>query len=165
VGQLNLPLTTTAASGTKYRLRHATFHVRRQDAVFEDAAGSGPGNGDTVVSSETDLNAPTISLSLEEGFYSVELQPGWSFEKLGQDGSQSIEVTLLSGATQWVWVARQSTSWAQYDFGIGGREIWLNGQVNISINVQERPGGDAGAAGAPEVGPSVEAGAGGALSY
>jgi hypothetical protein len=78
-------------------------------------------------------------------------------EKTTSSGAQPVEATLLSGGYQWVYVSRQSTSWAEFSFGIGGREYWLNGKLNIAIDVQEAAGaggegGGGGAAGAPEGG-------------
>ena len=61
--------------------------------------------------------------------------------------AEPVEATLLSGEYQWVYVSRQSSSWAEFSFGIGSREIWLNGQLNIGIDVQETPGGAGGSAG------------------
>jgi len=157
LGQMNLPLTTQGASGASYRLRNATFVVQQQYYYYEDVgeagAGGAPGTPGTItVSSETDPNAHNISLSLEEGYYYVQLRPGWSMEKISPAGTQTVEATLLSGTTQWVYVSRQSTSWAEYSFGIGGREIWLNGKLNIGIDVQETPFGEGGAGGVGGVG-------------
>jgi hypothetical protein len=144
LGQMSLPLTTQGASGVTYRLRDATFVVQNPYYDYEyGAAGAGgtSGNpGTVVVSSETNPNASNITLSLEEGYYTVSLQPGWRMEKVGPSGAQTVEATLLSGSNQWVYVSRQSTSWAQFSFGIGGREIWLNGKLNIAIDVQEAAG-------------------------
>ena len=148
LGQLNLPLTTQGASGLKYRLRNATFTVQREPGYYYGGAGyagaigggSDGSSSTTTVSSETDPDARSISLSLEEGSYYVQLQPGWSFEKDGADGPEIVEATLLSQPTQWLWVYRQSSTWAEFNFGIGGKELWLNGKVNIEINVQETPG-------------------------
>lgn len=156
-GEIGLPLTTQGASGVIYRLRNATFVIQSQYYDYESseagAAGASTNPGRVVVSSETDPNARNISVSLEEGYYLVSLQSGWYLEKVTASGAQPIEATLLSGANQWVWVSRQSTSWAEYSFGVGSREIWLNGKLNIGIDVQE-------SAGAPNVG---WGGAGGAV--
>jgi len=152
VGQMSLPLTTQGASGATYRLRNATFVVQSQYYGYDPGwagAGNSPGYpGSITVSSETDPNARNISLSLEEGAYYVQLLPGWSMEKSDGSATQTVEATLLSGISQWVYVSRQSTSWAEYSFGIGGRELWLNGKLNIGIDVQETPPGEGGAAGA-----------------
>jgi len=155
-GQMELPLTTQGASGVKYRLRDATFTVQSQ-YYYYGSAGSGSGGAGgypapVIVSSETDPDATNISLSLEEGYYYVNLSPGWHLEKVTPAGTEAVEATLLSGETQWVYISRQSSSWAEYSFGIGGREIWLNGQLNIGIDVQETPGGEGGAGGYAGVG-------------
>jgi hypothetical protein len=50
-----------------------------------------------------------------------------------------VEATLLSGQTQYVWVSRRSTSFAEFQFGLGGREIWLNGDLNIGVVLYEDP--------------------------
>jgi hypothetical protein len=154
LGEMALPLTAQGASGLSYRLRDATFVVQSQ--YYGGSAGHGGSAGPSVivVSSETDPNAKNITLSLEEGYYNVSLQPGWRMEKFtaypGQpEKAETVEATLLSGSSQWVWVSRQSTSWAEFSFGIGGREVWLNGKLNIGIDVQE---GAAGAGGAPDIG-------------
>ena len=153
VGQMNLPLTTQGSSGTTYRLRNAKFVIQPQ-YYYYDAAGAG-GTPETItVSSETDPNAKNISVSLPEGYYYVQLAAGWSLEKATATGAQTVEATLLSGTTQWVYVSRQSTSWAEYSFGIGGKEIWLNGKLNIAIDVQEVTG----SAGAGGQGPIEEVG-------
>lgn len=47
------------------------------------------------------------------------------------------EVQLLSGETQWVWVSPHSTSWVNYQFGIGDRTVWFNGKLNVEIQVYE----------------------------
>jgi hypothetical protein len=158
LGQMNLPLTTQGASGVTYRLRDATFVVQNPYYDYEygsaGAGGTSGTPGTVVVSSETNPNAANISLSLEESYYIVQLRPGWRMEKITSSGPQTVEATLLSGSSQWVYVSRQSTSWAEFSFGIGGREFWLNGRLNIAINVQEAAGAG-GAVGAGGDGPGV----------
>jgi len=145
LGEITLPLTTQGASGVTYRLRNASFIVQNQYEYYDYGYAAGAGGtsntpGTIIVSSETDPNAQNISLSLEEGYYNVRLVPGWHMEKVSSSGAQTVEATLLSGASQWVYVSRQSTRWAEFTFGIGGREIWLNGKLNITIDVQESAG-------------------------
>lgn len=167
MGQLALPLVTQGASGVTYRLRDATFAISHYGyfdggpvgtAGASTTGGSGSGGtgggGDVIlVSSEDDPDATSISLSLEEGQYYVQLLPGWRFEKEGPTGTEQVVATLLSGETQWVWVSRQSTSFAEFQFGLGDRELWLNGQLNIGVVLYEDPseiggtGGFAGGAG------------------
>lgn len=140
-GQLALPLVTQGASGVTYRLRDATFTISSLGIGGGGGLGSGGGSGSPVitVSSETDPNAATISVSVEEGPYYVELLPGWHFEKLTPAGAVPVEATLLYGQTQYVYVARRSTSFAEFQFGLGGREIWLNGDLNIGVVLHEDP--------------------------
>lgn len=165
LGQMTLPLTTQGASGLTYRLRDATFVVQNQSSAYDHDSGGAAGSSGTpgtvvvVVSSETNPDAATISLSLEEGNYNVRLLPGWRMERVKVNQVQTVEATLLSGSSQWVWVSRQATSWAEYSFGIGGSEVWFNGKLNIAINVQEVPGagGEGGVGGAS----GFPAGAGG----
>jgi hypothetical protein len=162
IGELALPLVTHGASGTLYRLRDATFAIHHYGyAGYGGSSVGGGGGGDEVVtvSSETDPDSETISVSLEEGQYYVELLPGWHFEKQTPEGSVAVEATLLYGETQWVYVSRRSTSFAEFQFGLGDREVWLNGDLNIGVVLYEDPseigyggsggfGGTAGAAGA-----------------
>lgn len=141
VGQLALPLVTQGASGVVYRLRDATFTIR--GFSYPGWAGSGVGGGSgavpITVSSETDPDAQNISVSVEEGQYYVELAPGWHFEKVTATGAVPVEATLLYGETQYVYVSRRSTSFAEFQFGLGGREIWLNGDLNIGVVLYEDP--------------------------
>jgi hypothetical protein len=143
IGQLGLPLVTQGASGVMYRLRDATFNIHHYGYGGYGGSVSGGGSGEvgevTTVSSESDPDAATISVSLEEGQYFVELLPGWHFEKQTSSGYEAVEATLLSGQTQWVWVSRRSTSFAEFEFGLGGREIWLNGELNIGVVLHEDP--------------------------
>lgn len=144
LGQLALPLVTQGASGVTYRLRDATFVIHTgyyyDYPMMPGTAGTGAGGGEVItVSSEDDPSSATISLSLEEGQYYIELLPGWHFEKDAPGGAVEVEATLLSGETQWVWVSRQSTSFAEYRFGLGERELWLNGQLNIGVVLHEDP--------------------------
>jgi hypothetical protein len=156
-GQMALPLTTQGASGVTYRLRDATFVIQPEFYYYTGSAGNGSGGngsagvggnpGTVIVSSETDPDATNISVSLEEGYYYVNLTPGWHLEKVTSAGAEPVEATLLSGEYQWVYVSRQSSSFAEFSFGIGNRAVWLNGQLNIGIDVQETPGGSGGAGG------------------
>lgn len=139
-GQLALPLTTQGASGVTYRLRDATFVINGWNyGVGGSGMGGGGSTTSVVVNSETDPDAATISVSLEEGQYLVELQPGWHFEKITAEGAEDVEATLLSPNPQWVWVTRQWTSFAEFQFGLGDREIWLNGDLNIGVVLYEDP--------------------------
>jgi hypothetical protein len=153
LGAIALPLGTYGPSGTRYRLRDATFLIYDlygdSDNGYGGEGGSGSGPNPIIVSSETDLDADSINVSVEQGYYYVSLEPGWRMEKSDDDGTYSnVEAQLLSSSYQWVYVAPHSTSWAEYNFGIGGREVWFNGKLNIGINVYEDPDDYYGGAGA-----------------
>jgi hypothetical protein len=140
-GTLSLPLGAYASSGTRYRLRNATFVIRDPyDSGSYGGQGGGSGSESIVVSSEDDLGADSIRLNVEQGSYRVTLQSGWHMEKREADGSYTrVEAQLLSSSSPWVYVYPRSTSWAEFSFGIGDREVWFNGNLNIDINVYEDP--------------------------
>jgi hypothetical protein len=158
-GTLRLPLTTEGASGTKYRLREATFQVSSSYYYYDyesAAAGAGGSGPQTItVSSEDDPDAASIALSLERGSYYVRLLPGWHMEKLEDGVASEVEANLLSEATQYLYVSPHSTTWVEYQFGLGDRALWFNGQVNIGVRVYENPnelyggGGEGNAGGFP----------------
>jgi hypothetical protein len=157
-GTLQLPLVTEGASGTKYRLRNATFEVINYTYYYypyDNAGGAGgeggSGAGRVTVSSEDDPDATSIALSVERGDYYVRLLPGWHMEKIDAGGASEVEATLLSSDTQWVYVNPHSSSWVEYEFGLGGRQLWFNGQLNIEIRVHEDPSELYGLAGQPSV--------------
>lgn len=150
-GQLNLALETQGPSGVTYHLRHASFRIQREANYYEETAGNGPDAVDTIVSSDSDPNASTVTVSVEEGIYLLQLLPGWSFEKQGPNEAEPVEATLLSAASQTIYVRARSSTWAAYDFGIGNREFWLNGKLNIGIYVEEPS--EAGAGGQSAVAP------------
>lgn len=147
VGSISLPLAADAASGARYRLRDATFEISNGYYYYEDentsamAVGGGYGTVVTVSSEDEDPDASSILVDLEQGSYGVRLLPGWHFEKVegGTVTDPNVEATLLSSQNVYVYVSPHSTSWAQYAFGIGSSELWLNGKVNLNIDVYEDP--------------------------
>jgi hypothetical protein len=139
-GTLRVPLSTQGPSGTTYRLRDATFEIRPEYYYYSNAGGEGGSASEVnTVSSETDPEASAISVSLERGYYYVQLRPGWRMEKVEDGVATDVEATLLSSSTQWVYVASHSTSWLEYQFGIGDRALWFNGNLNLQIQVYEKP--------------------------
>lgn len=140
-GTLTVPLTTVGASGTEYRLRNATFEIRGGYFYYDDSSGSGGASGgeSITVSSEDYLDASSIAVDLERGYYYVTLQPGWHLEKLEGGESTPVEATLLSSANQYAYVNAHSTSWVEYQFGLGDRTLWFNGKLNINVQVYEKP--------------------------
>jgi hypothetical protein len=152
VGTLNLPLSTRGPSGTEYRLRDATFQIS-SSYYYDDYGSGGDGSSGTItVSSEDDPSASSITVSLERGYYDVRLLPGWRMEKIEDGEATNVVSTLLSSATQWVYVYQRSSSWVSYEFGLGDRSLWFNGDLNIGVQVYENPeqyyGGEGGYGGA-----------------
>jgi hypothetical protein len=152
MGTLSVPLSTHGPSGTEYRLRDAVFEIRSEYDYYDDSASGGLDSGGSsyTLSSEDDLSASSLSISVERGYYYIRLLPGWHMEKLENGSGTAVEANLLSPATQWVFVSPRSTSWVEYQFGIGDRALWFNGNLNIDLQVYEDPsqyygGGDAGA--------------------
>jgi hypothetical protein len=147
LGTLALPLAAHGPSGAKYRLRDATFTIYNEYYYYYPPYPGGPGGfgggigGGSVitVSSEDDPDAESITVDLEQGYYYVTLQPGWRMEQVVDGEAVEVEATLLSSETQFVWVSPRSTSWVEFQFGIGERSIWLNGDLNINIRIHENP--------------------------
>ena len=147
IGSITLPLAADAQSGAHYRLRNATFEIWGSYYWYDGAGGSastgtsGGGFGSlvTVNSEDEDPDASSIVVDLEQGPYNVALLPGWNFEKVEGATVTNVEATLLSSETVYVYVSPHSTTWAQYQFGIGDSDLWLNGKLNLNINVYEDP--------------------------
>lgn len=169
MGELALSLSSRGASDIEYRLRDAVFEIRRE-GYYDDYNEAGAGTSPEVitVSSEDDPEATSIRVSVERGYHYVTLLPGWHLEKIDGGGPVVVEAQLLSSATQWVYVQPHSSSWVEYQFGLGDREVWFNGDLNIGIHVYEDPselyggeggaGGDGGIGGGTSVGGSPGAG-------
>jgi hypothetical protein len=164
-GTLSVPLVTQGPSGATYRLRDAVFEIRSEYYYYDDVPSAEGGAGGTsssviTLSSETNPDASSLSVSLERGYYYVSLKPGWRMEKVEGGSATNVEATLLTSATQWAYVAAHSTRWLEYQFGLGDRALWFNGKLNVSIGVYEKPSDLYGESGAPSVaGAGGEAGA------
>ena len=141
LGTLSLPLSTHGPSGIEYRLRDATFQISSNYYYYDEYGAGGYGSvGNTyTVSSEDDPSASSINVSVERGRYNVRLLPGWRMEKLEDGEATEVEATLLSDPTQWVYVNPHSSSWVSYQFGIGERSLWFNGDLPIDVQVYEDP--------------------------
>ncbi|WP_433933841.1 hypothetical protein AB3662_05380 [Sorangium cellulosum] len=159
LGSLSLPLAAQAPSGVSYRLRNATFQIQSDYYWYDGVTvGSSSGVGGsaggttssstgyfpggtslTINSEDEDPDASSILVDLEQGSYYVQLLPGWHLEKVEGGTATAVDATLLSSQMIYVYVSPHSTTWAQYQFGIGDRALWLNGKLNININVYEDP--------------------------
>lgn len=161
LGSLSLPLEAQAPSGVSYRLRNATFQIQSDyywydgvtvgsssgssgvggspGSTTSSSTGYFPGTLLTINSEDEDPEASSILVDLEQGSYYVQLLPGWHLEKVEGGTATVVDATLLSSQVIYVYVSPRSTTWAQYQFGIGDRALWLNGKLNLGIEVYEDP--------------------------
>jgi hypothetical protein len=143
LGNLGMSLRTFGSDGSTFRLRNAEFEVTSENYYWDyygTSVDGGAGPATQVASSEDDLNASSINLSLEQGYYYVNLRPGWHMEKVAADGTATtVDAQLLNGNFQYLYVYPHGTSWVGYNFGIGSRSLWFNGEAQISITVYENP--------------------------
>ncbi|WP_437929087.1 hypothetical protein WMF37_07390 [Sorangium sp. So ce291] len=187
LGSISLPLAADAPSGARYQLRNATFQIwsdyygygatgagggggfsstsatATANGVTTTTTSGGDGGGNTfltISSEDEDPDARSITVDLERGLYNVRLLPGWHLEKIEDGTATPVEASLLSSQSITVYVWQQSTTWASYQFGIGDRALWLNGKLNIGIDVYEDPDDYYGGAGGYE-GVTTSVGVGG----
>lgn len=153
VGTLELSLAAHGPSGTEYRLRDASFEISPYTYGYPTEGGA-EAREPLTVSSEDNPNATSISVNVEEGYYGVQLKPGWRLEKLDGGSATDVLATLLSSDTQQVYVYRRSSTNVAYEFGLGDRSIWFNGKLNIGIRVQEPDDGSGGSPNDPDSGVS-----------
>lgn len=182
-----MPPTTSIETGTATGTSIETGTATGTSIVTGTATGTSIGTSPAavVVNSEDQPDAESITVDLEQGQYLARLLPGWTMEKTVDGTTEPVEAQLLNGNTQWFWVSPHATSWLSYQFGIGNRALWFNGDVNINIQVFESPdqyyGGVGGATGvypgtggattvipgsggAPSTSPGTWVGAGGVMS-
>jgi outer membrane murein-binding lipoprotein Lpp len=139
LGELAMSLRATGSDGTTFRLRNAQFEIYGY-YYYDNNDGGVSAPRSYTANSEDHLDDSSISLSVEQGSYSVSLQNGWYMERLGSDGSaERVEAQLLSSSYQYLYVSPRNTSWVAFNFGIGGRKLWFNGEAQIAIGVYEDP--------------------------
>jgi hypothetical protein len=115
---IQLNLSTTAPSGTEYRLGPATFEIDPE---------SGPGAAILV---EADGAAPLLHIPLEPDYYRVTLQPGWALSRITGATTTPVAATLTSPAEQIVKVYPFESMPVRYSFHLGESGIDLGIQVD-----------------------------------
>ena len=138
VGSLELSLTTSDSQGRQYRLRNAEFSVSN---YYYYPYGDGGAGFHTVVSTETEPDAPSINLRLVPGQYYVSLSGSWYIERLTPNGPERVEKTvLLSEAYQYAYIYHQGVSSVAFRFGVDGDLVdFRHGDLTIDVQI-ELPG-------------------------
>jgi hypothetical protein len=132
-GQLSLPLVAYGPSGVQYRLS-ADFHYYGWDYQGEEDTIQG-----SFSTSDYPDDAESITLDLPRGDYELYLEDGWQLEKIVDGVAEPVEATLLSSRYQYVYIYPHSTSWVEFQFGIGDKTLWLNGKFTVQVSVWEDP--------------------------
>jgi hypothetical protein len=141
-GTLSLNLVGVDSDGRAYRLRNATFHVQ---GLWSDLPYPYPDAGapfSATLSSESDLDAPVLSLTVTPGYYNVSLSnPGWYLERRTNGIWQRVEqVALLSAPQQGAYIVDRGASTVSFRFGVDGKLIdFRSGDLRIGISI-EQPG-------------------------
>jgi len=122
---IQLNLSTTAASGTEYRLGPATFDIFRYGQPFTTVTSSG--------------SEQTLHVALEPDSYSVKLEPGWTLSRVDGQTLTPVAATLTSYPEQYAPVKRFETLPITYAFHLGESGI----DIGVSVDEGVPPGYDA----------------------
>jgi hypothetical protein len=116
---LQLNLTTTAASGTVYRLGPATFNVSRKDESVPEWTLSATGD------------EPSLNLPLPPESYTVSLEQGWTLSRIDGAAATPVAATLTSEASQRADVFPFQTTPVNFAFRLG------ESGIDIGVTVDE----------------------------
>jgi hypothetical protein len=123
MGTLRVPLTTQSKSRATFVLT-GQFAITGPDAMTLDAGG----------------DAPSITQTLRDGSYVVELQPGWKLSRQAPDSSLVlVNATLQSAVSVPFDIHTDEVTGVHYQFLVDGEVVDFNkGSVAISIEVEEK---------------------------
>ena len=158
LGKLALNLIGQDRHGQQYRLREAEFDVAPY-AYYYPYPDSQQ-QGVITLSTETELDSPTLETRLAPGAYTVTLSNRlWFLEKLTEDGPERVEhAVLLSANSVYAYIYDRGTTDVAFSFGVDGELIdFRHGQLRISIDI-EHPGDEDGGVAPP---PDEDGGVGG----
>lgn len=126
LGQLDLSLSGTAASGAIYRLRDAQLTIM----------GSGPV---IVIDTEENPDRTVIERELDTGSYTVSVSPSWRLERIATDGSiTTVQAAMVSPNPQGFFITPGGFTSVALQFQTAGEVVTLaRGRVGISLGVTE----------------------------
>ncbi len=130
-GNLRLALSARGESGTLYRLRDATFDVRRDDFGFF-----------TTLFTENDPLATTLEATLPTGNFFIDLFGDFNLEKVAEDGSSTrVNATLISPQSQTFSISPNQETFVTYSFETNGEVVnFGQGRLVITLDVTETEG-------------------------
>lgn len=136
---MSLSLTGTDTQGRPYRLRNATFTVDPAYYYYTNDGGAPPPS--TVLSTETDPDATSLSVRLVPGQYAVTLGGSWYIERLTPSGPEHVaQVVMLNEQTQYTYISQDWNYNLAFRFGVDGTLIdFRHGDLTIDIAI-ELPG-------------------------
>lgn len=146
LGNLTLNLVGADTDGRQYRLRNGVFGIYGSpEFPFPGfpypPSDSGSGYSQTV-STETDPDAPLISLRVVPGQYYINLESqDWYLERQAAGGWERVAQTvLLSSAYQYAYVYNGGVTSVAFRFGVDGELIdFRSGELQVGIEI-EQPG-------------------------
>ncbi|MFP2906873.1 hypothetical protein ACLESD_17870 [Pyxidicoccus sp. 3LFB2] len=112
-GVVQLPLTTQGPEGQLYRLVGATFTI----------------TGPKSVTLTDDSPAPTVSVALPAGAYTIQLTPGWSMERQGAT-PETVQASLVSPNPLPFTIQEGQTRTVRFVFKLPG-----NGNADVGFTV------------------------------
>lgn len=128
IGTLEMPLTTTSASGAVYRLTNAMFDIEGTSAAS--------------INSDDFAGQSAATIDLPEGPYEITLAPSWVLERQGPSGFAPVVAELKGPATQPFDIVADGSTQVVYVFRAAGEEIVFGpGELQISFEVEEVPEG------------------------
>jgi hypothetical protein len=163
IGDLTLNLTGSDSDGRLYRLRNGEFYIFGYPD-FPQPADGGFSGFETTVSTETDPDAPVITLRVVPGYYNVAFNTNsWYLERRVDDEWERVEqAVLLTPSSTGVYVSNGFVSQVNFRFGVDGELIdFRAGDLQIGIEI-EQPGEGPGDAGFPPF-PGLFGGIGGLI--
>jgi hypothetical protein len=110
-GAVRIPLEATAADGTSYRLKGATFEISGSAMV-------------TLTDRDTKEQADELVSPLPAGGYSMYLKPGWELLSISADGTvTTLTATSVARNPMAFNVGEAATASPELVFKVGDREL------------------------------------------